>query len=462
MSLKNRIENLQPQMIQALEELVRFESVRGTAEEGAPYGRENANCLKRALEMAEELGFRTHNMEGYVGWAEYGEGEEMIAIAAHLDVVAGGDGWTVCKPFEPTIKDGKMFGRGTMDNKGPAVIILYALKALVEEGFLPKRRVRVILGCDEENGSDCLKYYCQNGGELPVAGFTPDASFPLIQGEKGHMKLTVGKTFVQQDGWKLESIQGGVASNVVPQYAKAELLLDETAETAKQYLKEEKGIHILIEGNHLTIEADGISAHASRPDQGENAIGRLCLYLKELPLAAGAKEAVAFVADKIGMETTGETLKINLWDEPSGALTLNIGLISTEIQNDEMKLQVTLDSRCPVTFGYDDLVPAVKTAFTEAGWGVVQESWSDSIYKADDSEIVQKLLGVYRGLTGDQTPAYCIGGGTYAKDLPNILAFGAEKQGADHCIHGADEYIYLEQLTECAYIYAEAIKALAN
>lgn len=462
MNLKNRIENYQSQMIWALEELVRFESVRGEASEGAPYGTENARCLNRALELAEKLGFRTHNMEGHVGWAEYGEGEEMIAVAAHLDVVAGGDGWTVCKPFEPVIKDGKMYGRGTMDNKGPAVMAMYALKALIDCGFEPKRRIRLIFGCDEENGSECLKYYCKNGGEIPVVGFTPDASFPLIQGEKGHMKLILGKTFVQSEGWKLLSIQGGVASNVVPQHARAELLVEEDAETVKKYLKEEKDIHIMIEEGRVILEADGVSAHASRAELGENAIGRLCLYLKDLPLAAEAKEALGFTADKIGMETTGETLGINLWDEPSGALTLNLGMISSNKKEHQTEVQIVLDSRCPVTFGYENLVPKVKGTFEAAGWYVVQESWADSIYQTDDSEIVQKLLSVYREVTGDLSPGYCIGGGTYAKDLPNILAFGAEKQGADHCIHGADEFILLEQLRECTLIYAEAMKALAG
>ena len=441
MSLKDRIEKYQPQMVEVLKELVRFESVQGMAEPGAPYGKENAKCLNRMLEICAEAGLRTHNMDGHMGWAEFGEGEEMIAVATHLDVVAGGDGWTVCDPFDPVVKDGKMFGRGTMDNKGPGVISLFALKALMDEGFEPKRRIRLMFGCDEENGSSCMKYYCKNGGEAPVAGFTPDASFPLIQGEKGHMKLTLSKSFEQKEGWKLLSIQGGVASNVVPQYAKAELLAD---------------------GKIEIIEADGVSAHASTPQHGENAIGKLCLKLKELPLAEEAKEAIGFIADKLGMEYTGKTLGVNFSDEPSGAVTLNLGMISSKIEDDKGEIQIVLDSRCPVTFGFDDLVPVIKEQFTAADWDVVQQSWSNPIYKSDDSEIVQKLLSVYRKVTGDMTPGYCIGGGTYAKDIPNILAFGAEKKEEDHFIHGADEFIYLDQLTECALIYAEAMKALAE
>ena len=108
-------------MIRTLEELVRFESVKGEEKQGAPYGEENARCLKRALKIAEELGFKTHNMDGHMGWAEYGEGDEMIAVAGHLDVVAGGDGWTVCEPFEPTVKDGKMY-----DNQGKVAFTFFS------------------------------------------------------------------------------------------------------------------------------------------------------------------------------------------------------------------------------------------------------------------------------------------------------------------------------------------------
>ena len=180
MGLKEKIMEMQPQMVDALMELVKFPSVQGQAEPGVPFGRANAECLKRALEISESLGFRTHNMDGYAGWAEYGEGEEMVAVLAHLDVVPEGEGWTMCKPYEPAIVDGKMYGRGTMDDKGPGIAALFGLKALVDEGFSPKRRVRILFGCNEETGSKDMQYFRDHGGEIPVAVFTPDASFPLI------------------------------------------------------------------------------------------------------------------------------------------------------------------------------------------------------------------------------------------------------------------------------------------
>lgn len=463
MGLKEKIMEMQPQMVDALMELVKFPSVQGQAEPGVPFGRANAECLKRALEISESLGFRTHNMDGYAGWAEYGEGEEMVAVLAHLDVVPEGEGWTMCKPYEPAIVDGKMYGRGTMDDKGPGIAALFGLKALVDEGFSPKRRVRILFGCNEETGSKDMQYYREHGGEIPVAGFTPDASFPLIKGEKGCMNMYLEKTFEQKDGWKLLSIKGGAAPNIVPQYAKAEILIpEEMIADVEKYLVEEKDVHAKLDGNHLILEADGIPAHGSMPQLGENAIGRLCIYMKKLPLAKEAMDAVAFVADKLGMESNGKTLHVNFVDEPSGELTLNLGMISSSENDGIMCIQIVLDSRCPITYGYEDLVPVLKAEFAEGGWNVLRESWANPLYMSDDSEIVQKLLGVYRAITGDDSPALCIGGGTYAKSIPNILAFGPEKEGQDNRIHGADEYIELEQLTESACIYAEAIRALAE
>lgn len=463
MEVKERIYQMQPQMREALMELVKFPSVQGDAQPGAPFGVANAQCLEKALEISKGLGLKTYNMDGYVGWAEYGEGEEMVAVLAHLDVVPEGEGWTVCDPYDPKIIDGKMYGRGTMDDKGPAISVLFGLKALMDEGFIPKRRIRIMFGCNEETGSKDMKYYLEKGGEIPVAGFTPDGNFPLIKGEKGCMNLYLKKEIQQENGWKLLSIQGGTAPNIVPQYAKAELMIpEEMVEEAKSYLKEEKDVHINMNGTLLTIETDGIPAHGSMPQLGENAIGRLCLYMKNLPLHKEAAEAIGFVADKLGMETNGKTLNVNYVDEPSGELTLNLGMISSHEMNGKLSMQIVLDSRCPVTYGYEDLVPVLKEEFSKGGWSVAKESWVNPLYMSDDSEIVQKLLGVYRGITGDFSPALCIGGGTYAKSIPNILAFGPEKQGKDNHVHGADEFIELDQLVESACIYAEAIRALAQ
>ena len=178
MDVMERLNELQPEMLEALKKLVSIKSVEGTPAPGAPYGEGPAAALKAALAMAEEMGFPVHNMDGHLGWAEYGEGDEMVAVLGHLDVVPEGDGWTKCKPYEPAVADGRLYGRGSVDDKGPVVSALFALKALKDTGWKPNRRVRLLFGCNEETGSDDMKYYMEHGGEVPVCGFTPDGSYP--------------------------------------------------------------------------------------------------------------------------------------------------------------------------------------------------------------------------------------------------------------------------------------------
>ncbi len=473
MNMSKRINELRPQMMDALKELIKCKSLQGEAQPGAPFGAETARCLEKALEISKNLGFRTHNMDGYVGWAEFGEGEEMVAVLCHLDVVPEGEGWTVCEPYDPVVKDGNLYGRGAIDNKGPCVASLFGIKALMDEGFVPDRRIRLIFGCNEETGSGDIHYYRTHGGEIPVAGFTPDANYPLVNGEKGYMNLGFEQKLTQESAWRLVSIGGGAASNIVPQYCKA--VLNVSAEVKAEdivllveqaLIKQEdfdKNISWKLEhgvaGSIVTIEAKGISAHASLPHFGENAIGRMCLFLKELPLNC---QATNFLADKIGMETTGKSLNVALWDEPSGALTLNMGIISSYLNGEDVVVRVLLDSRCPVTFQREDLIPVLKSQFEGAGWTTYQEGWANPLYQSLESESVQKLLKAYRDITGDDSPAMCIGGGTYAKSMPNIMAFGPCRKGIDNREHGADEFIILDDMMQDAEIYARAVQALAT
>ena len=473
MKMNERIQELRPQMIDALKELIKCRSLQEEAQPGAPFGSETARCLEKALEISKNLGFRTYNMDGYVGWAEYGEGDEMVAVLCHLDVVPEGDGWTVCEPYDPVVKDGNLYGRGAIDNKGPCVASLFGMKALMDEGFVPDRRIRLIFGCNEETGSGDIHYYRTHGGEIPVAGFTPDANYPLVNGEKGYMNLGFEKTLVQNGPWKLVSIEGGAASNIVPQYCKAVLNVDADIDARDIVLSVENAfvdneafnenifwkLESNASGSVVTIEAKGISAHASLPQFGENAIGRMCLFLKNLPLNC---EATNFIADKIGMEHTGKSLNVDLWDEPSGPLTLNMGIISSYLNEENVVIRVLLDSRCPVTFQKEDLIPVLKTQFEGAGWTTYQEGWANPLYQSLESESVQKLLKAYRDVTGDDSPAMCIGGGTYAKSMPNIMAFGPCRKGIDNREHGADEFIILDDMMQDAEIYARAMQALAT
>ncbi|MCI2057728.1 MAG: dipeptidase PepV [Oscillibacter sp.] len=459
MDLNTQIEQLRPDMIAALKTLVNIKSVQDAPAPGAPYGKGAADCLAAALELCKKLGFRTHNMDGHCGWAEYGEGKEMVMVLGHLDVVPEGDGWTVCKPYEATEQDGKLYGRGTIDDKGPIIASVYALKALKDEGFEPKRRVRIVFGCNEETGSADMQYYLEHGGEIPATGFTPDGEYPLINGEKGVCDVTFEKKLHQSGDWRLLSLTGGTAPNIVPAHASADIACPADAKLPEGT----DVIRVTRTAAGARIEAEGVSAHGSRPELGKNAIGRLCMFLKELPLSGDAAAAVGYIADMIGMDTVGKHFGIDLRDDRSGTLSFNLGMARCDEGKDGASaVRFTINYRWPVTYTYEDCGPKLNDAFEKAGWSIAGNNHGVALYQAPECELVTKLLAVYREFTGDNSPAKCIGGGTYAKSIPNILAFGPVFPGVPAPEHEPNEYIELDRLVLNAKIYAAAIRALAE
>ncbi|MBR6614953.1 MAG: M20/M25/M40 family metallo-hydrolase, partial [Lachnospiraceae bacterium] len=141
------------EMLADIIELCKIDSAKGPYEEGKPFGEGPFQALAKGLEIGEKHGFAITNYDNYVGTIDLNDKEKQLDILAHLDIVPGGEGWTVTTPFEPVIKDGKIYGRGTSDDKGPAMTALYAMKAIKELGIPVKKNVRLILGTDEECGS---------------------------------------------------------------------------------------------------------------------------------------------------------------------------------------------------------------------------------------------------------------------------------------------------------------------
>ena len=454
MDFKSYIHAHSEKLLASLGALVRIPSVEGEPEEGAPFGREPARCLDEMLALCEKLGFPTSNMDHRVGWCEFGEGEEMVAVLGHLDVVPAGDGWSESEPFSGEIKNGRIYGRGTMDDKGPMVAAVYALKALKESGFQPKKRIRVIFGTNEETGCSDMAWYGAHGGETPVMGFTPDGEYPLINGEKGILNESYAVQLHQTGAWQLSRVQGGVAGNVVPDYACAALTAP-----AGAALPDAEHITVTAVPGGYQVEAVGVSAHGSHPEQGENAIGRLVCYLDRLPLEGDAKQAVHFLAEKLGTDPYGERLLGHrLEDALSGPMSCNWGLIEGDAQH----LWVKLNYRYPVTMERADCQPAVQAAFEAAGWALDGQVHKEKLYYPAETPLVSALLEVYRDATGDNAPPKCIGGGTYAKMLPNVVAFGPLFAGDPVTEHQPDECIDLERLVQNAQIIANAIVKLAN
>ena len=456
MKFRNNLEKNMDALIADLQGCIQIPSVYTEDGSGYPYGKPVQNCLEYVLNCAEKLGFTTVNMDNQVGWCEYGQGEEMVAVLGHLDVVPEGDGWTVA-PYGGEVKDGRIYGRGTMDDKGPTMCALYALKAIADSGLPTQRRIRILFGLNEETGSADMAYYKAHGGEIPVMGFTPDGEYPIINGEKGLINEAYRCEFTQDGDLQLKSAWGGTAHNIVPNYAKAELICSEAMADTICAMDAEK-ITCTKTDDGVLVEAAGINAHGGTPWEGENAIGRLCQFLVKLPLTGKVQTAVRFLAEKLGMECDGKSLGIAMRDDVSGILTMNLGVLRADVTSMEVKLNY----RYPVTKHFEDCGPQTQAAFEKAGFVRTVAGHKAKLYMPPEHPLVEKLLKVYSDCTGLEPTPKSIGGGTYAKMIPNVLAFGPIFPGDEVREHKPDEFMELSRLLDNANILAEAMYAMAN
>ena len=442
-------------MIRSLQELIRIRSVEDLNGGGFPFGTGVHQCLMQCLTLGKSMGFTAYNADNMVGWCEYGEGEEMVAVLGHLDVVPEGSGWHY-PPFEGIIENGKLYGRGAIDNKGPVIASLFALRALRESGVHLSRRVRVIFGLNEETGSADIKYYVRNGYEIPIMGFTPDGEYPIINGEKGIVTVAY-RCPLGSGRHSIRSIKGGIAPNVVPDYACAELDFPEAERgTVCRFSDDKVRITELPDG--LKVEAWGVNAHGSTPEKGENAIGRLLLKLGKLQLSGASGQFVGFMNRMIGMETRGRSLGIYMKDDISGDMIVNLGMIEADSKNAVIKLNL----RYPVTHSFEEFIGILREKMAEGNFEEISLAHKHSIYMPPEAPLIRKLSAVYEEQTGEKATLLSIGGGTYAKAMPNIVAFGPIFPGDDIVEHKPNEYIEIEKLIRNAQIIASAMYELAK
>ena len=401
-NLRNTIRGMQDEIIGGIQDCIRIDSVGGEPEEGAPYGPGPKKALEYALHLGKTLGFRTANVDNKAGYIEMGEGDEMIAVLGHLDVVPVGDDWTY-PPFGAEIHDGILYGRGVADDKGPTIGAIYAMKAIRDLGLPTDRRIRVIFGTNEERGCDCIKHYVEAGEEHPVLGITPDAEYPLIFFEKGMTTVIGGKKHPKQGKIRVRSFHGGTAGNIVPLHC--QLVLE-----GEHEIPDTQGIQVTVCDGTTVLEAEGVSAHGSRPELGENAIVKLLLAVRGMEIGGDFQKLADFVTQKIGTETNGETLGICFRDEETGETTVNLGVI--DYTEEEMKFN--LDIRYPKNGDADLVYRQMKSALTAYDMDILEHRTTEMLYVPKDSELVQKLMEVYREGTGEDTEPKAIGGGTYA------------------------------------------------
>ena len=445
------LEALRPDMIETLQRWIRVPSVRTErTADNAPFGEEVRKSLDLAMEDIARLGMNPRDIDGYCCDAEIGEGEEVIAVLAHLDVVPEGDGWSYA-PYGGEIVDGRMYGRGTSDDKGPGVAALFAMKAIEDAGIKLRKRCRLILGCDEESGMEDLHYYEEKIG-LPDTGFSPDAEFPLINTEKGITSLLLHAPMTDE---RIVSIECGTRSNVVPGSATAIVKGDWREAAADAFCVEDEdcAIETALEGECTRITVTGVPAHASTPEQGKNAGKMLLAVLEALGLGG---EPVRLLVEACCEGDDGVNLGIAGRDEVSGRLTINLGLMS--VKNGE--ISITYDCRYPVFYNAQRLRETVAKRLAPAGFVLEPGRISEPHHVPESSELVTKLMGVYNEITGTQAKPFAIGGGTYARHLKEGVAFGILFPGEPELAHQANESIDLNNLARAMRIFAYSIVAL--
>jgi len=447
------IDEHKDEIIQTLQSWISVPSLKADAAEGAPFGKETRRILDMALGDAEAMGFATRDLEGYAGDVRMGPlDQDPLAILTHLDIVPVGDGWTV-DPFAGVVDGDRILGRGSVDDKGPGVAALYAMKAVLESGVPLKREVRLILGCDEETGMGDILYYTNRVG-MPREGFSPDAMYPVINTEKGQLgiRLTAPAT---GDGLKVKRIAVGERRNVIPGKASALIDGDEALCARINSLAKEMAVAVeaeMAEGGVL-LKAKGIPGHASLPEIAKNAIGELLLMLRAL----GVQGPLKALADNVGVEYDGDSLGVACSDQTSGALTCNLGIL----RYDENGLYAELDIRFPLLCDGKRVLETVKAAF--AGMLNAEEaSYSAPHHVSPNSKLVTALLDAYHTQTGRPKECMAIGGGTYARCLAEGVAFGATFPEEEEKAHQADEYIRIETLMLNVKIIARAILLLAG
>lgn len=449
-------------------DLIKVNSIKGIKCENAPFGKDIRKALDIFLDKAKSLGFKTFDGDGYYGWAEIGKGESMIALACHIDIVPATGKWDY-PAFDLTVKDGVLYGRGVADDKGAIVVALALLDYFKKNEIELKHRIRVIVGCDEESGSECMKKYVSTA-EIPAFTIVPDADFPVVNSEKGIYHLTLSSTLALSG--EIALIYGGERPNIVCDkvYArikkegvigkfikanKVENVLNcsKILDVLSRFSVKAEDLSIIDEGEYFAVFAYGIAAHAMCPENGDNAITKLLAFLyafsDEIDLSV-----LGNLLTNVCSKDIPKKLCIDCADNESGALTINIGMIRFDGEN----LYLTFDSRLPLCAKKDRVKDAIIQALGPVS--TYYADYSPNLYIPENSPQIQALLTAYKEVVGREDKCLKLGGGTYARSLPNAVACGPCFVGFETDIHNANEKIRIADLEKSFEIYKKAILAL--
>ncbi|QBF23866.1 dipeptidase PepV ['Catharanthus roseus' aster yellows phytoplasma] len=444
-------------LIEALQTLLKINTELTTFDPnrtGAPFGEGNQQALDFMLDLGSQSGFKTLNLEGYAGHIEYGNQKEWVGMIGHLDVVPAGTGWTY-HPYKGFIANEKIYGRGAQDNKGPTIAAYFALKILKELKLPLSKRIKLILGVDEETGFRCMKHYFTKLPEVPVSGFVPDSHFPAIYCEKGIGDFTFEGTVLDN---RIVSIQSGQASNVVPDLAQAVLKFDPNYSDLFHNFVKTNSIKATLEpqGDLLKFEVHGVSTHGSTPEIGKNALYDLMKVLKALGIT---NTLVDFFDQYLVDSLNGKKLGINHFDEE----TYNLVCFSGVLKLENNQAFFTLNLRYPKGITFEKILFQLEKAAKSQHFCLKNTIHHPIMYVDPKSELMQTLLKVYQKHTNDLvSKPMCVGGGSFAKCAPNLVPFGPTFVDEISLIHQKNESISIDKLITLTVIYTEALYELAK
>ena len=445
-------------MVEDLGRLVSVRSVKGPQGEGEPYGPGSREALRLAGSILEEQGFSVSEFEDMVITSDFGAQPMEMGILAHLDVVDAGEGWDT-DPYKLHVKEGIMLGRGVVDNKGPAVAAIYAMRCARDLLRQPARGFRLILGSGEESGCDDIENYLGKNAP-PRHVFTPDAEYPVVNTEKGRAAVFFGASWDKETTLpRVVSIDGGKTMNVVPNRAEA-VVEGFTVKEVEMFCMVSAArtgtkitVHAGERGEVITVE--GRSAHAASPENGVNAQTALLDMLANMPLAPGRGFDHICALNRLFPhgEHSGKALGIAMGDDITGALTVNFGVLRFT----ETDFAANLDSRTPACADEVDLLGMFRSAFEKEGVALTNSRMTKCHHTPEDSPFIKTLLRIYNDYMGEPGHCLAVGGQTYVHGVPGGVAFGIERSGADNNIHGANEFLSIEQFTLDARMFAQAI-----
>lgn len=467
-TLTGILDNYQEEMTETLQKLLRIPTVSTEGHANAPFGEPIQRGFDFVMALGKEKGFCCVNYDNYACELDLkadSDNNGSVGVVSHLDVVPAGRGWSF-DPYGGELIGGKICGRGAVDDKGPLVAAFYACCAIKDSGLPLSKTIKHIIGTNEEGGTfPCLEYYKAHA-EVPSCGIVPDSWFPVVYAEKGFLNFKFYKQFEsspccrQHSAFKIISLKGGDAINMVPAEATAELVFSESIFDMLKDFDEKERITIKKDDGRITITALGKAAHASVPENGINAISVLLQLLSRLnelfpsPLLKLLHDLSVLVAH----DTDGSGLGISYSDH-TGDLTNNVGLIS--YQND--LLTVSMNLRSPVTLSPEKLQSQIISTAQKIGMPYRLLNYNPHFYVPLDDPLVVLLTDVYRDATGDlSSKPKAHGGGSYARALKNFIPFGPSMQNEELCFHKQDEQISRERLLLLSKIYAEALYRLAK